>query len=150
MSYSASTGQHRQGHRSDAFDPRIMKYVLRIMGLQNGITALIFGTVLLQKWDTFAVSPSYSVMAARASEATWGGIFIVIGIVQVFAHLLPFSWFWRIPPMILWLFVAFQFLVGDYRSTGWPNYMWDGIWAGVLFALDGAYSYRQWRGSRVR
>lgn len=126
----------------DPLHPAVMRYVIRALALYNGGAAIMFGGDLLLPWRTFDVSPAYEVMATRAPEPVWGAIYLSLGVVQVFAHKLPFSWAWRFPVMVGWFYVAFMYAVGDIRSVNSFGFFWDGVFAGVLFALDGARAHR--------
>lgn len=130
------------GKHYDIMHPVVMHYVTRLMALQNGVSAVLLGTLLAMPWDTFGASTAYRILASKGSEEQWAFLFISLGILQLCAHKLPFTWLLRVPMMLCWLYLAFVFALGDYRLPGWPNYLWDGIFAGALFVLEGARAMR--------
>lgn len=127
----------------DPLHPGVMKYVIRALALYNGGAAFIFGGDLLLPWRTFDVSPAYDVMAQRAPEPVWGVAYLTLGLAQIFAHKLPIPWAWRFAVMVFWFYVAFMYAVGDIRSVNSFGFAWDGVFAGVLFALEGARARRE-------
>lgn len=128
---------------NDPLHPSVLKYVARVIGLYNGGAALLFGFDLVLPMSTFEHSRAYSVMAEIYPEVVWGSIFLGLGFMQVCAHHFRGSWLLRVPITLAWFYVAFLYLVGDYRAVSAVMFLWHGVWAGALFALEGARAYRR-------
>lgn len=70
----------------DPLHPVVIKHAIRLLALQNGVTAVLLGINLLMPWDTFSVSTAYKVMAEHGSEEAWRAANLILGTIQVFAH----------------------------------------------------------------
>lgn len=77
-------------------------------------------------WNTFNSSDIYRTMAIVAPEGVWGTVAILIGfgqLIGLYTDSLRLRYYMGLSSYLFWSFVAFMFVITDYRISSTPIYI---------------------------
>ncbi len=107
---------------------------IKLFRVFAGTSQLLWGIWLLIFPNIFSISPTYTYMAEKATQTTWG--LGILAIATIYLHSLIISkayladtiishkayrWYHRIASytsLTMWLIITGVIIVGNYRSTG--------------------------------
>jgi len=131
-------------------NPRIITILLGSVILSLGLVGLLFPQFTMDRILGFAVAPSHAANAVLGEvRATYGGLFVVMGLFTLFGALEPRANRARLQMIgFLWIGAALGRLVGAYIDgdpgvMGWVGVAFEGVIGLGLFAvpyLDGGSS----------
>lgn len=125
---------------------RIGRFTETDMEMVLAVSALAWGLwVLNPLQDTFTSTPSFQALAQFGPEWAWGMTVALLGAWQLLAALYGSPAVRQVAAwgmLLMWLFLAMLFAVGNVRGTGLPLFSTDALFEGVII-------WRLWRGRLV-